>query len=78
MGTSQSTTFVHLAASLERTEMAIAGTTWFLAQSMGSLIGASFDIALTNAVLGSRLRNGLRGIDNQASVSHIAQPMAKI
>ncbi|OQV04216.1 hypothetical protein CLAIMM_09132 [Cladophialophora immunda] len=37
MGTTQSTTFVHLAASLEHAEIAIAGTTWFLAQSFGSL-----------------------------------------
>lgn len=73
MGTSQSTTFVHLAASLEQSEMAIAGTSWFLAQSLGSLIGASFDIALTNAVIGSMLHGGLKGFDQQFSVRNTAR-----
>lgn len=77
MGTSQSTTFVHLAASLDHSDIAIAGTTWFLAQSSGSLIGASFDISLMNAVLRSDLDRGLNGIENKTQVCLISAAEAK-
>lgn len=68
MGTIQSSTFVHLAASLDRSDMAIAGTTWFLAQSMGYLTGASFSTALISAMLHLNLDHGLDGLDNKDEV----------
>lgn len=69
MGISQSTTFVHLAASLDHSEIAIAGTTWFLSQSFGSLVGASFATALMNRVLVSTLKKNLAGFENKVAVS---------
>jgi hypothetical protein len=72
MGTTQSTTFVHLAASLDRSEVAIAGTTWFLAQSFGSLIGASCATALMNSVLGSTLDHALDYLKEKDVVCHLA------
>lgn len=68
MGTIQSSTFVHLAASLDRHEISIAGTTWFLAQSVGYLVGASFSTALINAMLRTNLDHDLEGLENKAEV----------
>lgn len=68
MGTIQSSTFIHVAASLDRKDMSIAGTVWFLAQSFGYLIGASFATALINAMLRSYLGQGLEGFAEKDEV----------
>lgn len=74
MGSTQSTTFVHIAASLDHSEIAIAGTTWFLAQSFGSLIGASFATSLMHKVLQLTLRDKLDGFPNKAVVRFSPAP----
>jgi sugar phosphate permease len=73
MGTIQSSTFVHLAASLDRSDMAIAGTAWFLAQSFGYLFGASFSTALINSVLRKQLNLNLAGWEGSDKVSSHCQ-----
>lgn len=50
-----STTFIHLAASLESNEMAIAGTTLYLATNLFLLVG----IQLSTTILHARLRASL-------------------
>lgn len=65
MGIIQSTTFVHLAASLEPSEVAIAGAAWFLAQNIGILLGASFSTAAINYALGYKLEKVLEGIEHK-------------
>ncbi|KAH8660573.1 major facilitator superfamily domain-containing protein [Xylariales sp. PMI_506] len=65
MGIIQSTTFVHLAASLEPSEIAIAGAAWFLAQNIGILLGASFSTAAINYALGYKLEKVLEGIEDK-------------
>lgn len=68
MGVIQSTTFVHLAASLERSEIAIAGASWFLAQNIGVLMGASISTATINYALRHGLERLLRGIEGRDEV----------
>jgi hypothetical protein len=51
----QSTTFIHIAASLPASDMAIAGTTLYLSQSVFLLIG----IQLATTMLHTRLTVGL-------------------
>ncbi|KAH6684913.1 major facilitator superfamily domain-containing protein [Plectosphaerella plurivora] len=62
MGIIQSSTFVHLAASLEKSEIAIAGASWFLAQNIGALLGASISTAAITFVLRNALEKALRGL----------------
>jgi hypothetical protein len=50
MRTIQSSTFIYLVASVENEEMAIAGTSWVLAQNFGVLAGASESTAIINGV----------------------------
>lgn len=69
MGVIQSSTFIHLAASLDHSEIAIAGTTWFLAQNVGVLVGASFSTTLINHVLRTSLETSLDLLDNKAEAS---------
>lgn len=68
MGVIQSATFIHLAASLEQSEVAVAGTSWFLAQNVGALAGASLSIPLINKALLDGLESGLTGFDNRSEV----------
>lgn len=69
MGILQSTTFIHLAASLEHSEIAIASASWFLAQNIGILVGASFSTATINYVLGIALNRSLEGIVEKNKVT---------
>jgi predicted MFS family arabinose efflux permease len=69
MGVLQCATFVHLAASLDRSETAIAATAWFLAQNIGVLTGASLSVPLVNAFIMMGLEHGLPGSDDKAEVS---------
>lgn len=68
MGIIQSATFIHLAASVGHSEMAIAGTTWFLAQNIGSLIGASISTSLINSVLKISLQKSLVDFEDRDQV----------
>ncbi|KIW98607.1 uncharacterized protein Z519_00268 [Cladophialophora bantiana CBS 173.52] len=67
-GTTQSSTFVHLAASLDHSDIAIAGTTWFLSQSFGSLVGAGFATSLMNGILISTLEKNLTGSKDKVTI----------
>lgn len=69
MGIMQSTTFVHLAASLEQSEIAIAGSSWFLAQNVGILIGSSLSTATINRRTSALLDTYLDGIEDKEEVS---------
>jgi predicted MFS family arabinose efflux permease len=64
MGIMQSVTFVHLAASVSHDEVPIAGTSWFLAQNIGALVGASITTSLINRVLRASLQAVLAGEPN--------------
>lgn len=68
MGIIQSTTFVHLAASLDHGKVPIAASTWFLAQSVGVLLGASCSTALINRVLVMRLEELLKFVEDRDDV----------
>ncbi|RSL94893.1 hypothetical protein CEP52_012364 [Fusarium oligoseptatum] len=68
MGVIQSTTFVHLAASLDRSEIAIAGASWFLAQNIGVLMGASISTATINYALRHGLETLLHGIEGRDEI----------
>lgn len=68
MGILQSTTFIHLAASLGHSEIAIAGASWFLAQNIGVLVGASFSTSIINYVLEFKLRQALEGLEDKDEV----------
>ncbi|KAI0177071.1 major facilitator superfamily domain-containing protein [Pestalotiopsis sp. NC0098] len=68
MGIMQSTTFVHLAASLEQSDIAIAGSSWFLAQNVGILIGSSLSTATINRRTSSLLDSYLDGIEHKAEI----------
>lgn len=68
MGIIQSTTFVHLAASLEHSDIAIAGSAWFLAQNIGVLVGASLSTSIINRRTSFLLRRNLEGIDDKKEV----------
>jgi MFS family permease len=68
MGIIQSASFIHLAASVEHDEIAVAGTSWFLAQNIGVLVGASLSTALTSGVLKRSLQAALAGEDDAAQV----------
>jgi hypothetical protein len=68
-----STTFIHLAASLDQSEMAIAGTTLYLAQNVSVLIG----IQIATTVLHERLRigldAGLEGVKHKSKVGDLLE-----
>ncbi|OQU98075.1 hypothetical protein CLAIMM_03906 [Cladophialophora immunda] len=67
-GTNQSTTFIHLAASLEPSKMAIAGTTLYLCHNLFLLIGIQFSTALLHARLRSSLESGLEGVKHKSKI----------
>lgn len=68
IGTTQSTSFMHLAARLENAEIAIASSIWFLSQSFGTLVGASLSTTLINSVLKHSLEQGLGGLPHKDTV----------
>ena len=68
-GTNQSTTFVHLAANLDQSKMAIAGTTLYLVQNLFVLVGIQLSTAVLRARLKIDLDSGLEGVKNKSRVS---------
>ena len=70
-GTNQSTTFVHLAASLDPEAIAIAGTMLYLFQSLFMLIGIQLATTVLRTTLSARLDTRLDGmVDNKSDVIH--------
>ncbi|KAL8669469.1 MAG: hypothetical protein Q9168_005942 [Polycauliona sp. 1 TL-2023] len=61
VGVLSSTTFVALAAGIEESQMAIAGTGWYLCNNIGMLVGASLASNVMLTTLKSELRDRLRG-----------------
>lgn len=68
MGTTQNTTFVHLAASLDSKDMAIAGTSWFLSQGVGSLVAANVFNLVHGLALTKLLMEALRDVPDKDKV----------
>lgn len=69
MGIIQSTTYIHLASSLETSEMAIAGTTLYLAQNVWMLIGIQVTTFVLRASLRVYLDQALAGVPDKTNVS---------
>lgn len=68
MGSTQNTTFVHLAAALDPKDMAIAGTSWFLSQGVGMLVAANLFSLIHNIALVKLLKNALQGREDKDEV----------
>lgn len=68
MGIITSTTFIHLAASLDSSEMAIAGTTLYLAQNVFMLVGIQLGTTIVNASLKAQLEAALTGVKHRSSL----------
>lgn len=67
-GTLQSTTFVHLAASLDHSEIAIAGTAHYLAGSIFMLVGVQASQTVVHTRLRYLLDRGLQGFKHKERV----------
>ncbi|EXJ54204.1 hypothetical protein A1O7_09541 [Cladophialophora yegresii CBS 114405] len=67
-GTDQSTTFVHLAANLDASRMAVAGTTLYLVQNLFLLLGIQLATAILQARLRIRLNEGLDGVRHKKKI----------
>lgn len=72
-GVMLSTTFIHLAACLDHTEIAIAGTALYLAQSVFLLIGIQTSTAVLHASLRTILNQRLDGVKHKNKASHEIQ-----
>lgn len=72
MGSTQSTTFVHLVAALNAQDLAVAGTTWFLCQSAGMLIAANVFNMVHNLALTSMLASALEGVADKSKVIYLS------
>ncbi|KKY24555.1 putative major facilitator superfamily transporter [Phaeomoniella chlamydospora] len=67
-GVIQSTTFIHLAACLDQSEIAIAGTSLYLSQNVGLLVGISLATAVLHAKLRTNLNNDLDGFKHKVDI----------
>ncbi|OAP55882.1 hypothetical protein AYL99_10034 [Fonsecaea erecta] len=76
-GTNQATTFIHLAASLDPSKMAVAGTTLYLCYNLFLLIGIQLSTALLHARLRSSLESGLEGVKNKSKIIESAVSSVK-
>lgn len=65
-GVIQSTSFVHLAASLDQSEIAIAGTCLYLTQNIFMLVGIQGATAVLQPHLKASLERDLSGVENKA------------
>ncbi|CEI63343.1 hypothetical protein FVEN_g126 [Fusarium venenatum] len=70
MGSTQSTTFVHLAVALDAKDIAVAGTTWFLCQSAGMLVAANVYNMIHNVALTAILQSALEDVANKTEASN--------
>lgn len=68
MGVITSTTFVHLAASLEVGDMAVAGTVCYLAGYVGQLVGIELGTTVVQGWLRKGLGRVLRGVEGKEGV----------
>lgn len=68
IGSTQSTTFVHLALALEAKDIAVAETTWFLCQSANMLVAANIFNMIHNLALTGILKCSLEGVRNKIEV----------
>lgn len=68
IGIIQSTTFVHLAASLDAKDIAIAGTSWFLSQNIGVLVAANLFNFVHQTTLERTLEHNLGSTPNKSTV----------
>ncbi|KAH7310578.1 major facilitator superfamily domain-containing protein [Stachybotrys elegans] len=62
MGITQSASFIHLAASLDAKEIAVASMSWYLSMSVGMLVGINLFNATYHASLHSFMQANLRGV----------------
>jgi MFS family permease len=67
-GTNQSTTFIHLAASLESEAMAIAGTMLYLFQSLFMLVGIQLATTVFRVGLGVKLDARLSDVEHKSEI----------
>lgn len=67
-GTIQSTTFIHVAASLDPSDMAIAGTTLYLAQNLFLLIGVQSATTILHVQLRRILEERLDGVKEKMRI----------
>lgn len=72
-GIIQSTTFVHLAASLDPSEIAIAGTSLYLAQNVLMLLGIQSATSALHGRLRFSLEEKLEGFKNRDKVSYVTK-----
>jgi predicted MFS family arabinose efflux permease len=68
-GVTQSTTFIHLAAVLDQSQMAVAGTTLYLVHNLALLVGLQLSTAVLHVRLRSGLDVGLDGVKDKKNVS---------
>jgi predicted MFS family arabinose efflux permease len=67
-GTNQSTAFIHLAASLDPSMIAIAGTAFYLSQNLFLLVGIQLATGVLHVRLRASLNTGLKGIKHKTRV----------
>lgn len=78
MGSTQNTTFVHLAAALKAKDMAVAGTSWFLSQSLGMLVAVNIFNVVHNSTFTSCLKSSLDGIPIKEEVNVSRWPTTQL
>ena len=69
MGIIQSTSFIHLAASLPQNDIAIACTTLYLAQNVFLLIGIQIATTILRTIVRNELETNLMDFEGKAKVS---------
>lgn len=77
-GTNQSTTFIHLAANLDQSEIAVAGTALYMIHNLFLLIGIQFSTALLHLRLRIDLDTGLKGVKHKSKVCSTLFPHRNI
>ena len=70
-GITQSTTFVQLTAGVKSSEMAMAGTSLYLSQSLGMVSGLSVTASVLQSTLRSGLAKSLHEVPHRHEVSRV-------
>lgn len=73
MGISQSASFIHLAASLDAKDIAIASMSWYLSMSVGMLVSINLFNVTYQVSLSAFLKRALEGFKDADKVSHLFQ-----